>query len=52
MMKKNSLQEACRTFVGPQKYNFDRMEIRREESPVDRNNMKKMDEEFVLRDCL
>lgn len=48
MMRKNSLHETCRTFGGPQKYNFDIMGIGREDSPVDRNNMKKMDGGFVL----
>lgn len=41
MMRKNSLHEAHRTFGGPQKYNFYVTGIGREESPVDRNNMKK-----------
>ena len=48
MMRKNSLHETHRTFGGPKKYNFDIKGIGREDSPVDRNNMKKMDGGFVL----
>lgn len=40
MMRKNSLHETHKTFGGPQKYNFDITGIGREDSPVDRNNMK------------
>ena len=39
-MRKNSLHETHKTFGGPQKYNFDITGIGREDSPVDRNNMK------------
>ena len=40
MMRKNSLHETHRTFGGPQKYNFDIKGIGREDSPVERHNMK------------
>ena len=46
MMTENRLHEAHRTFGGPQKYNFDVTGIGREESPVDRNNMKKWMEDL------
>ena len=46
MMRKNRLHEAHRTFGGPQKYNFDVTGIGREESPVDRNSMKKWMEDL------
>lgn len=46
-MRKNSLHEACRTFVNSQRYTFDRIE--REDCPCDRNSIKKWTEELFLR---